>query len=148
MDVAARFQINMLIRPIPNVSLYQYAPDMFFPVLWFEQKVTIPSDMASEIKTVVAMPVTGYMAIAVVFVIGVILTFWWPVARLINQKGKGVVSDTRKTNEKADLTAETSLLATNGHIKTREAFKTTNGMTEKRAPLAEKEAEAELIAQC
>jgi len=133
LDVAARFQINMLIRPIPNVSLYQYAPYMFFPVLWFEQKVTIPSDMASEIKTVVAMPVTGYMAIAIVFVIGLILTFWWPVARLVNRKGKGYVSDSKKINEKQELTAQTSLLSTNGHIKKIETVNATNGVNSKKS---------------
>lgn len=141
LDVAARFQINMLIRPIPNVTLYQHAPRMFFPVLWFEQKVTIPSDMASEIKTVVAMPMTGYMAIAIVFVIGLILTFWWPVARMINRKGKGYVSDGKKSSEKEDMAAQSSLLSTNGHIKKIEVF---NGANGKKAPLAEKEAEAEL----
>lgn len=146
LDVAARFQINMLIRPIPNVTLYQYAPYMFFPVLWFEQKVTIPGDMASEIKTVVAMPITGYMAIAIVFVIGVILTFWWPLARLINRKGKGSITDSKKLNEKQELAAQTSLLSTNGHIKKVETFNTTNGVDRKKAPLAEKEVESELLA--
>lgn len=140
LDVAARLQINMLIRPIPNVTLYQHAPHMFFPVLWFEQKVTIPGEMASEIKTVVTMPVTGYMAIAIVFVIGLILTFWWPVARMINRKGKGHVND-GKSNEKEEMAAQSSLLSTNGHFKKVEVF---NGGSAKKAPLAQKEVESEL----
>ncbi|XP_037042329.1 protein peste-like isoform X2 [Bradysia coprophila] len=142
LDVAARMQINMLIRPVPNVSLYQHAPYMFFPVLWFEQKVTIPGDMASEIKTVVAMPMTGYMAIAIVFVIGLILTFWWPVARMVNRKGKGYVNDGKKINDKEETAVQSSLLATNGHVKKVEVL---NGMNAKKAPLAEKEAETEHI---
>lgn len=141
LDVAARLQINMLIRPIANVSLYQNAPYMFFPVLWFEQKVMIPADMASEIKTVVTMPVTGYMAIAIVFFIGLILTFWWPVARLINRKGKGYVNDGKKISEKEELAAQSSLLPTNGHIKKIEVLNSTNGVNAKKAPLAEKESE-------
>ncbi|KAJ6646997.1 UDP-galactose transporter senju, partial [Pseudolycoriella hygida] len=141
LDVAARLQINMLVRPIPNVTLYQHAPHMFFPVLWFEQKVTIPNDMASEIKTVVAMPVTGYMAIAIVFVIGLILTFWWPVARMIQRKGKGYVNDENKVSAKEDIAVQSSLLSSNGHIKKIEVF---NGIKAKKAPLAEKEAESEL----
>lgn len=145
LDVAARFQINMLIRPIPNVSLYQHAPYMFFPVLWFEQKVTIPFDMASEIKTVVAIPMTGYMAIAIFFVIGVILTFWWPLARLINRNRKGYVTEGKKISEKEELAAQTSLLATNGHIKKIEVLNANNGVNAKKAPLAEKEVETEAI---
>lgn len=142
LDVAARLQINMLIRPIPNVSLYQYAPHMFFPILWFEQKVTIPGEMASEIKTVVAMPMTGYMAIAIVFVIGVILTFWWPVARMIHRKGKGYVNKNGKKSEKEEMAAQSSLLSTNGHINKIEVL---NGVDAKKAPLAEKEIESELV---
>lgn len=142
LDVAARMQINMLIRPVQGVSLYQNAPYMFFPILWFEQKVTIPAEMASEIKTVVAMPTTGYMAIAVVFVIGVILAFWWPVARVINRKGKGYVNDGKKVNEKEEAAVQSSLLSTNGHVKKIEAL---NGMNGKKAPLAEKEAENDNI---
>lgn len=142
LDVAARLQINMLIRPIPNIALYQNAPHMFFPVLWFEQKVTIPSEMASEIKTVVAMPATGYMAIGIVFVIGLILTFWWPVARMINRKGKGHVSDGKKSVEKEEMAAQTSLLSTNGHIKKIEIL---NGANVNKAPLAEREAESALV---
>lgn len=141
LDVAARFQINMLIRPIPHVSLYRHAPHMFFPVLWFEQKVTIPGEMASEIKTVVAMPMTGYMAIAIVFVIGVILAFWWPVARMINRNGKGYVNDGKK-NEKEEMAAQSALLSANGHINKIEVL---NGVNAKKAPLAEKETESELV---
>lgn len=140
LDVAARLQINMLIRPVPNVSLYQHAPHIFFPVLWFEQKVQIPGEMASDIKTVIAMPMTGYMAISIVFVIGVILTFWWPVARMINRNGKGYINDEKKVSEKEEIAAQSTLLSTNGHIKKIEVF---NGVNAKKAPLAEKEAESE-----
>lgn len=145
LDVAARLQINMLVRPIPHVALYKDAPYMFFPVLWFEQKVTIPSDMTSDIKTVVAMPMTGYMAIAICFVIGVILTFWWPIARMIHRKGKGHVSDGKKSSakEKEDLAVHSSLLPSNGRVKVNQNqyIEASNGMSEKKAPLAEKEME-------
>lgn len=58
LDVAIRFQMNMLIRPIPNIFLYKYAPYMFFPIAWYEQKLIIPNDFASKIKIIVAIPLT------------------------------------------------------------------------------------------
>lgn len=82
LDVAARLQINMLIRPTPNIALYENAPRMFFPVLWFEQRVTMAAEMAAEIKVVLAMPQIGFYCCVAVVALGVILVVWLPLVRL------------------------------------------------------------------
>lgn len=83
LDVAARLQINMLIRPTPYISLYENAPEMFFPVLWFEQRVTMGVDMVDEIRLATEIPRLGYVCCAAVVLLGAVLMMWLPLTRLL-----------------------------------------------------------------
>lgn len=85
LDVAARLQINMLIQPVDGIGLYQDAPFMFFPVLWFEQKVAIDDMMAAELRTVVKIPMIGYICCGIVITVGVLMLLWLPLVRLVNR---------------------------------------------------------------
>lgn len=84
LDVAARLQINMLIRPV-DIKLYEDAPFMFFPVLWFEQKVTIDDTMAAEVRMVVNIPTIGYICCGIVVAVGVLMLLWLPLVRLVSR---------------------------------------------------------------
>lgn len=75
-DVAVRLQANVMIRPIPNIALYENSPVLFFPVIWFEQKVQVPDEMIEDVKNVVIIPAIGYICAALVVAIGaLILTY-------------------------------------------------------------------------
>lgn len=71
--MAARLQINVMVRPSPNIALFQEAPTIFFPAFWFEQRVRIPREMTDELTIAASMPLIGYICIGVVIAIGVIL---------------------------------------------------------------------------
>lgn len=81
LDVAARLQINMLVRPTPDIALYENAPRLFFPVLWFEQRVSMGEEMAAEIRMLLAMPQIGYYCCVAVVALGVVLVVWLPLVR-------------------------------------------------------------------
>lgn len=104
LEVAARLQINMLIQPTPNIALYQNAPRMFFPVLWFEQHVRMSADMATEIRLVLAMPCIGYAACAVMVALGVLLVVLLPCVRLMRRCCGGTkgVSSSSSSNGKGN----------------------------------------------
>lgn len=34
LDVAARLQLNVLIRPVEGVSMYADVPEVYFPIMW------------------------------------------------------------------------------------------------------------------
>lgn len=72
-EVAARLQVNVMVRPSPNIGLFQEAPTLFFPALWFEQKVRIPQEMLDELMIAAMMPTFGYICTAVMGTIGLIL---------------------------------------------------------------------------
>lgn len=158
LDVAARFQINMLVRPVPNVAMYQEAPYMFFPVLWFEQKVQIPADMAVEVQTALSIPSTGYICIGVMLLIGLVMLFWVPVDRCMTHRRKRnlTTSDNIAALEKCaggekpiELEGSPLLVTKNGSvnlqkcefIKMNQSDDIKTASMRKLAPLAEKEGE-------
>lgn len=101
LEVAARFQINMLVRPVENIGLYSEAPTLFFPVLWFEQTVSMGEDVANEIRAVVfTIPMTGYICCGVLIVLGIVMVLWLPMARLCGRESSSTVSsvDGKKSN--------------------------------------------------
>lgn len=72
-EVAARLQINIHVQPFPNIALYQDAPNLFFPAIWFEQKVRIPGDVIADLRMAASMPTIGYICGGVLIAIGAIL---------------------------------------------------------------------------
>lgn len=75
-EVAARLQVNVMVQPSPDIGLFQEAPTIFFPTLWFEQKVRIPDEMINELKIAVSMPMIGFNCAGVIIAIGLILLIW------------------------------------------------------------------------
>lgn len=86
MDVAARLQLNLLVRPLPGVTLFKDVPEAFIPILWFEQRVTMLPEMADELKKVFIVPTIGYCVLGAVIFVGLIMIFWFPVATLLCSK--------------------------------------------------------------
>lgn len=75
-DVAARLQVNIHVQKFPYIELYEEAPELFFPVLWFEQKVRIPNEMIEDIRIAAKMPKIGYICTAIIAGIGIIFLIW------------------------------------------------------------------------
>lgn len=127
LDVAARLQINMLVTPFENIGMYQKVPRMFFPVLWFEQHVTMNEEMASEVKMVVIVPKIGYICCGIIVLVGFVMAVWLPVTRWIVRRRretkiasemgmmKGKINGLG-SNDKV-MTPEGSPLIRNGHNK-------------------------------
>lgn len=141
LDVAARFQINMLIRPVTHIGLYAEAPEMFFPVLWFEQRVTITDDMAAEVQTLVSVPFTGYICCGILIAVGIVLLLWLPVARLISGPTKSQVQNDRD-NEKGGRPEGSPFLEKNGNLRNVELtkFASKEDARLRHAPLAQRDA--------
>ncbi|KAL3269245.1 hypothetical protein HHI36_008325 [Cryptolaemus montrouzieri] len=46
LEIAARLQVNLMVRSVPGISLLSNINDIFFPMLWFEQVFKIPYSFA------------------------------------------------------------------------------------------------------
>lgn len=72
-EVAARLQINIYVDAFPNIQLYQEAPKLFFPAIWFEQKVRIPNDVIADLKIATTMSSFGYICSGIMVIAGIFL---------------------------------------------------------------------------
>ncbi|RZB40688.1 CD36 domain containing protein [Asbolus verrucosus] len=57
LEADAKLQINMLLQPIPGISIFEKVPKAFFPLMWSQQHVKIPASDASKLKWLLIMPV-------------------------------------------------------------------------------------------
>jgi hypothetical protein len=50
LDVTIRMQINLLLREIPGITLFENVPTIMFPMIWFETYTQLPDDMKSQLQ--------------------------------------------------------------------------------------------------
>lgn len=93
LDVAARFQLNILVEPHPNIALYENVKRVFLPVLWFEQHVVMQEAYADEIGQALSIPRTARICGIVLIVLGIIMASWSPLQRLLLRKRLNIVKD-------------------------------------------------------
>ncbi|KAM8716243.1 hypothetical protein ACLKA7_003171 [Drosophila subpalustris] len=118
LEVAARFQVNMLVEPIEGITLYTDVPRIFFPLIWFEQKVRITPELADQLKMLPLVLLAGQIFAGVCLTIGLILLCWTPARHLLNSCRH------REYNVKA-----------NGHHKSRSQFSSAEELKSKASTL-------------
>jgi len=59
LDVKARMQINMLLRPYKNSKLFRDVPKVMVPMLWFTQSAELTPDLADMAKLLIKLPTIG-----------------------------------------------------------------------------------------
>jgi len=55
-DVTARFQLNVLVDKVENISMLKNVNRTFFPVMWFENKAGVPDDLVFKMKLLSNLP--------------------------------------------------------------------------------------------
>uniref|UniRef100_A0A0A1WNN1 Protein croquemort n=1 Tax=Zeugodacus cucurbitae TaxID=28588 RepID=A0A0A1WNN1_ZEUCU len=108
LEVAARFQVNMLVEPITGVSLYEKVPRVFFPLIWFEQKVRITPELAADLQLLPQVLMGGQIFACVCFGIGLILLCWYPIEMLCTRQRSVDLKSTPTTCENGKKTTKFS----------------------------------------
>lgn len=72
LQVNARLQINILLRKIKNLDITSGLTHLVMPALWFHQHLTIPKEMADELRPLCDIPIYAY-TIALSLLLGGIL---------------------------------------------------------------------------
>ncbi|KAI5744521.1 hypothetical protein M8J76_003017 [Diaphorina citri] len=71
LDVGARFQINLLLQPVESIMMFRKVPRIFFPMIWFSNRATMPASMSRELQLLLWVPCVSLVFCAVVFLLGV-----------------------------------------------------------------------------
>lgn len=85
LEVAARFQINLLIEPIPSISTYKNVQRKFMPILWFEQHVKMSQNIGDEVKFILSMPSIGVKSGFLFILIGFLQIMLIPCAKILSR---------------------------------------------------------------
>jgi hypothetical protein len=86
LEVAARFQINLLIEPISTISLYEKVQKKFMPILWFEQHVKMSESIVDEVKLLLRMPGLGQKMGFVTIIIGILQIICIPTFKTLEKR--------------------------------------------------------------
>ena len=63
-------------------SLYGNIPRIFFPLIWFEQKVRITPELAKDLKMIPCALLSGQIFAGVLFATGLIFLGWYPIKHM------------------------------------------------------------------
>jgi len=81
LDVKARMQINILLRPYENSKLFKDIPRVMVPILWFTQSAELTPDLANMAKLLLKLPSIGLATFfglagigALLIVCGIVIT--------------------------------------------------------------------------
>uniref|UniRef100_A0A182W0M9 Scavenger receptor class B n=1 Tax=Anopheles minimus TaxID=112268 RepID=A0A182W0M9_9DIPT len=117
LDVAARLQLNIMIEPYEHINLFSEVQRVFLPVLWFEQHVLMPAELAGEIGQALIIPSIVRLCGIIMVVFGVVMLLWMPLERMFFRRRR--VAGTIGIKEQAalngvrsfNITTEKGLLA-------------------------------------
>lgn len=70
LEVSARFQINVLMQPSEIVTLLNNVPKVYVPMFWFELKVQVTEEMASNLRKLLALPIVMLSVGITIIIIG------------------------------------------------------------------------------
>ncbi|CAG7823679.1 unnamed protein product [Allacma fusca] len=71
LQVAASFQINILLQPTKEYTLLHDVPKIYFPTVWFKQTARIDDKIGPELAILTALPGAGTIISFVVLSLGV-----------------------------------------------------------------------------
>ncbi|XP_075153552.1 peste [Haematobia irritans] len=78
MDVGGGFQANYLMEPVAGIKPYQGIPRTFIPIMWAEERVRVPPEIAANIALVPLIILIGQIVTGILFALGSIMICWYP----------------------------------------------------------------------
>lgn len=103
LEVAARLQLNLLINTNPNIGIYSKVPKHFMPVLWFEQRVTMPPEIATGITIAKSIAWIGQVGTVILLIIGLTMLLWLPLSYFRHKKFIGKEYDGERQAARKEL---------------------------------------------
>uniref|UniRef100_A0A0A9ZAI4 Protein croquemort n=2 Tax=Lygus hesperus TaxID=30085 RepID=A0A0A9ZAI4_LYGHE len=73
LEVHARLQINILAESVPGLRFFNGLPGAYMPMLWFDQKARITSNLAGELRELTGLATYVEPSIVAVLVFGLVL---------------------------------------------------------------------------
>lgn len=66
--------------------MYKGVPTVFFPIIWFEQKVETPETMLGSLRLLLALPMIGLVSSIVILAFGTIFILLFVIGKYCKNK--------------------------------------------------------------
>lgn len=66
--------------------MYDGVPAVFFPIIWFEQKVETPEEMLGSLRLLLALPMIGLISSVVILALGTIFILLFVIGKYCRNK--------------------------------------------------------------
>lgn len=91
LDVAARFQINILVQPSLSVALFRDVPKIYFPIFWFNLKSGTTENLAWSLRQLLIVPSAGLYGSVILAIVGAIIIIIIAVAIYVRKGPKKLI---------------------------------------------------------
>ncbi|KAK0075820.1 hypothetical protein PV325_006271, partial [Microctonus aethiopoides] len=91
LDVAARFQINILVQPSLSVALFRDVPKIYFPIFWFNLKSGTTENLAWSLRQLLIVPSAGLYGSVILAIVGAIIVIIIAVAIYVRKGPKKLI---------------------------------------------------------
>ncbi|XP_011866286.1 PREDICTED: protein croquemort-like isoform X2 [Vollenhovia emeryi] len=75
LTVKAQLQLNILLQPVANMSMFKNVRETYVPMLWFAQEVDLTASYASQVKLLLILPSLGTVTFFGIAGIGILIVF-------------------------------------------------------------------------
>ncbi|KAJ3643123.1 hypothetical protein Zmor_025854 [Zophobas morio] len=75
-DIGAKMQVNVLLQPIPYITMYEKVPKLVFPVFYFDQNLPATDDLASILIQIQSLPDVSNIAVLILLTLGLASIVW------------------------------------------------------------------------
>ncbi|XP_011699089.1 PREDICTED: protein croquemort-like isoform X2 [Wasmannia auropunctata] len=75
LTVKAQLQLNILLEPVSNMSMFENIKKTYIPILWFSQQANLTASYASQVKLLLTLPSLGTVTFFGIAGIGILLFF-------------------------------------------------------------------------
>ncbi|KAB0795085.1 hypothetical protein PPYR_11924 [Photinus pyralis] len=108
LDAVLRLQVNVKMSPIKYISMYEDVPEVYLPVFWLEQVLSISNDISWKLWLISHAPTICPVA-GGIFVLSGFLVFAYVIRKLVNEMSHKRKRTIQFLKEKEPLNQSTNL---------------------------------------
>jgi hypothetical protein len=91
LDITARLQLNLLLQPNPRIRMFAGVPEILFPIVWVETRVTVSPELATFLRTYTFLPTASLICSVGLLLTGLLtlgLTFLPQTVRSVSEDNR------------------------------------------------------------
>ncbi|KAL0103109.1 hypothetical protein PUN28_017444 [Cardiocondyla obscurior] len=108
LSVKAQLQLNMVLEPVDDMSIFQNLTKTYIPMLWFTQEADLTATYANKVQLLLTLPSLGTVTFFGIAGIGTLI-FFLGIFIFVRQKWRGEESEVLISKYDSDITTRNEI---------------------------------------